>query len=672
LLLPGSTWSWVSEMKRLKGIPAKDFADRLIAQLTAEFDATFEAVKTQRLLTASRSRKYVAEVCHRIVEKAASMPCSGKRRSVLRRHCEASLFFQEIFSDLEEEGRTLSIWKANFRDLASEAINALEDTFTKNVLSNRSQFESNAPFSKVFQAGEAESRYIRDCIDWTIMILNEARSLASKSGTVKLTGEEIHRAYEFTRQVERAELVWSHYSFNGIEAYVKDQEIALDEVPRTRERNRMINYARTYNSDVAENIGYNQQFTKARRECAEKLSEAQEMSLEAFLCSQIGRDLSAALAPPSVEMQKLLYERLDYLIDLDEYFKLPSGKFSYRELTDGWVSLHKFSYLLQVWSTQGIRMSGGTTPPMVAADLFANYLMGDMGISQHKARSLMRQFTSTARARFDLFFKPLLDIGEGDLVISCAAIQMGRFDRNLLHILATEVSLDVSSKGKRPLSILISQLDRAGFRHCENVPVTDGSKLITDIDVMAAKDGVLFLLQSKVLAESDNSYEEWKNMQSLFFAASQMNESLRCLRPAVEKRRAQLGIPKSYRVVPILITNVWDFTGERVGGFVVTDFSYTGNLLNGAEARVKTLGEKGTLGAFKFIEGTYPSASELDRLLRDPFHRMFLNVESEYRSDKISFGSKTATVSVRVVERLGFEKQQTEDTPLASPNAAGL
>jgi hypothetical protein len=671
LLLPGSTWSWVSEMKRLKAIPAKDFADRLIAQLAGEFDPTFEAVKTQRLLTSSRNRDYVAEVCHRITTRANSMPCSGKRRSMLKRHCEASLFFQEIFSDIEEKGRALSIWKANFRDLASEAISALEDTFTKNVLSNRSQFESNAPFSKVFQAGEAESRYIRDCIDWTIMILNEARSLANKSGTVKLTREEIHRAYEFTRLVERAELIWSHYSFNGIEAYVKDQEISLDEVPMARERNRMINYARSYNSDVAENIGFNQRFTKARRECAEKLSESEEMSLEAFLSSQSGLDLAAALEPPSVEMRKLLYERLDYLIDLDENFKLPSGKFSYRELTDGWVSLHKFSYLLQVWCTQGIRESGDATRPAVAADLLASFLMTDLGISVQKARSIMRQFTSTAHGRIDLFFKPLLDIGEGNLVISSAAIQMSRFDRNLLHILATEVSLDVSAKGKRPLSILVRQLDRAGFRHCENVPVKDGPKLVTDIDVMAAKDGVLFLLQSKVLAESDNSYEEWKNMQSLFLAASQMNESLRCLRPAVEKRRAQLGIPRSYRVVPILITNVWDFTGERVGGFVVTDFSYMGNVLSGAEARVKTLGEKGTLGAFKFIEGPYPSASELDRLLREPFHGMFLKAESEYRRDRISFGSKIASVSVRVVERLGFEKERTEDTPLQSPNVGG-
>jgi hypothetical protein len=657
----------VNEIKQSRRIPAQEWADRLLAQLAADFDVSLEAIKTQRLLTASRDRDYVAEVCQRVSERAASLSCSGKRRSVLKRHCEASLFFQEIFSGLEREGRALSIWKANFRDLASEAVNALEDIFFHNVFAARSQFEKGASFSRFFQAGEAEARLIRDYTDWTIMILNEARSLANQSGTCNLPREEMYSAFEFAKLVERAELIWSLYSFNEIEAYVKGNEMTFDELPRAREQQRMVNYARTFNSDVGENFGYNHQFTKARRDYTEKLSEADEMPLDAFLSSPIGRDLAATLRTPSFEMREMLHARLDYLIDLDQHFKLPSGKFSYRELTDCWVSLHKFSYLLQVWSTQGIPKNGAVTPPIVASDLFAGFLMTDMGVPQQKARNLMRQFTSNANARIDLFYRPLLDIGSGDLLISSAAVQTSRFDRNLVHILTAEISLDVSAKGKRPFSILIKELDRAGFKHCENVPVMDGTQTRTDIDVMAAKDGVLFVLQSKVLPQSDNSYEEWKNMQAVFFAAAQMNESLRGLESAVERRRAQLGLPKSYRVIPILITNVWDFTGERIGGFVVTDFSYMGNVLSGAEARIKNLGEKGIVGAIRFIEGQYPSANELLRLIKKPFHATFLTVEAEYRRDRIAFGSKAVTVSVRMVERLGFA-QGTEDNETLDPS----
>jgi len=89
LLIPSSTWSWVNDIKRSSEIPAEEFADRILAQLTTDFDTTLEAIKTQRLLTASRSRQHVAAVCSRIAEKAASMPVLGKRRSVLKRHCAA-------------------------------------------------------------------------------------------------------------------------------------------------------------------------------------------------------------------------------------------------------------------------------------------------------------------------------------------------------------------------------------------------------------------------------------------------------------------------------------------------------------------------------------------------------------------------------------------------------
>jgi len=238
----------VNEIKQSRRISAQEWADRILAELANDFDPSFEAIKTQRLLTASRDRDYVAEVCKHVSEGAASLPCSGKRRSVLKRHCEASLFFQEIFSALEKEGRALSVWKANFRDLASEAVKVLEDIFFHNVFAARSPFEKDASFSRFFQAGEAETRLIRDYTDWTIMILNEARSLANQSGACNFPREEMYKAFEFAKLVERAELIWSLYSFSAIEAYVKDNDMTFDELPRSREHQRMINYARTFNT----------------------------------------------------------------------------------------------------------------------------------------------------------------------------------------------------------------------------------------------------------------------------------------------------------------------------------------------------------------------------------------------------------------------------------------
>jgi hypothetical protein len=187
----------------------------------------------------------------------------------------------------------------------------------------------------------------------------------------------------------------------------------------------------------------------------------------------------------------------------------------------------------------------------------------------------------------------------------------------LFTIAIREGRVDFSPKGLKPLQDLGGLLTEAGYQVVLNFPLRSSGGLITDVDIAAAKEGYLFVGQTKVLIHPDSAYDEWKVLENLKRAAQQLTKSIDHIQPL----RDHLGFSDgSLQVVPFLLTNVWHYTGSTVNGFKVVDFSYLSNILTGGEIWEVQLSQQPTRRIAKLIEGKYPTCEELSRLILNPMH----------------------------------------------------
>jgi len=278
-----------------------------------------------------------------------------------------------------------------------------------------------------------------------------------------------------------------------------------------------------------------------------------------------------------------------------------------------------------------------------------------MECSLERAQGLVSQFVlDPAKRNQDPFFRPLIKLNESDCLIACTFISTGRFARNLFTIAIREGRVDFSPKGLKPLKELARLFSHAGYTVALNFPVHDSCGLVTDIDIAAAKDGYLFVGQTKVLIHPDSAYDEWKVLENLKRAAQQLSESLNHLQSL--KIRLSLS-DEVVNVVPFVLTNVWHYTGSAVGGFKVVDFSYLENLLTGGEVWEVVFVPQPTRRVAKLIEGKYPKGSELSQLIQAPIHEeMFHTPRIEKRA--VAIGAWRLTVPAQVSDEVADGKRE--------------
>lgn len=193
-------------------------------------------------------------------------------------------------------------------------------------------------------------------------------------------------------------------------------------------------------------------------------------------------------------------------------------------------------------------------------------------------------------------------------------------------ILVSDGVVDQDAKGFRPVSSLISSFEAAGFLAIGNLPIVQGGKVMTDVDVVAYKEGVLFLAQAKVVIEPDTIYEGWKAEKRLEHAAEQLRSSVPNEVQIVEALQAKYPCIdiKVTEVFPFILTNTRQFTELTVGGFPVVDLPYVEFILGGAKATEIVLNDSqiGISSGKSFISGEFPTALEFQSLMTDTLHQV--------------------------------------------------
>jgi hypothetical protein len=244
-----------------------------------------------------------------------------------------------------------------------------------------------------------------------------------------------------------------------------------------------------------------------------------------------------------------------------------------------------------------------------------------------KARALIEQFTSVAATgRIDLFYKPLLLLPGETIVLPTPYIRGSRFERNIFMLVVTETELDQKQKGYLPIPQLQKLLLGSGFKSLANFRVKVKHRELTDIDLVAYKDGLLFLGQCKIVIEPDGAYDTWKAESKLEFAAQQLEtcvSNFDAVRASVFERLGLAGC-REQRIVPFILTNTRVFTERRFRGYPVVDITYLRFVLGGARPAVIGLvaGELEFSSRAAYIAGTTPTGEELATLLVKTIHKV--------------------------------------------------
>jgi hypothetical protein len=608
--------SLADDLERLRDLARAEpceFVSALRALLAADFDVVFGYVKTQKLLHRKRSCAWILQVEREIQGWLPRAPLNGKKKAQLKRHFAFCLAIQDMLDIIDRRSQPLKIWQVTTETLLRALFSVVEE--------HREQLEVRIAQGEGTSGGargglrgaETERRELRNYCDWVARIVNQISLVGVRSsGEAEISAADVREALGLAAMTDMVLVVLDCYSYKNFPVSVSGKEVKLRGIRsktqqaldwstlRERSRNLIDNYQIATNREEARRLIIN--------------PAAGSDSFELFLEADTGTKVLDHLRISREEMERILRQDVGELIDLDFPIRTASGTFTADELLRFWALLFQIASCASVWR----RICCRDGAPLLSIPKLASLAAVSLGCGASRADSLISQFLFDAGKRNqDPFFRPLIKLDDSRCLVACTFIETGRFARNLFTIAIREGRVDFSPKGLKPLQDLRELFADAGYRAILNFPVRDQEELAGDVDIAAARDGYLFLGQTKVLIHPDSAYDEWKVLENLKKAAQQLVRSMPHLKLLADHLGVSLG---TCRVVPFLLTNVWHYTGSTVDGFRVVDFSYLSNILTGGEVWEVSFLPTPTRRIAKLIEGRYPTAEELSKLILNPLH----------------------------------------------------
>lgn len=615
-----SSWKWLSDVKGLKDA---DFLAKAKAFLTSDFEQAFEVIRTQKLLSRSRSLEVTNRICSDLSTWAKTAPIHNKKKNKLIRHCRLTVGFQSLISSVRQDTDALDIWHLAFPDFAAILISTLgaADIEFDQQMAERKQ-APNA--SEYFEVNSNRNWLTRSMLDYSLLVLNEGRKRCSGKSDFTLGNPKA-----FTRSIqlamETAEIIttWDHYSFARVDLSVAAEAISVNK-PDTLTAIRRRNYRkRMMELDISHRSSVMQQFSLLAETFKQEITTVDlPISFDEFLVSTAGTNILARLLNVTQLQETRIAELLDQIIDLDTEVKIGRLKHVYRDLITVWAYLVRLAFASKIWG-ELVHTSTGEYPIVtITVGQLRGTFVGLREISPESQDRAIIPFSSSTdqRDRIDLFYAPLLHVNEQEFIFASSYVLASRFDRNLISIIAREKNDSLAVKGKKPLRKLRSLFESGGFRCLENIVIRDDQgRIVTDLDLMAYQGEDIFLFQSKVLSIPDSAYEYWRVDQTLLSAALQMD--LVMSHKMQVERACQRDDPSfnltGSKVTAYLLTDVMVHSGFMLNGYLVVDFDYLEHLLRGANLAVLDVFEQKAVGMFSVIEGDFPSSAELRGLISD-------------------------------------------------------
>jgi hypothetical protein len=472
--------------------------------------------------------------------------------------------------------------------------------------------------------------------DYVARIVGQIAHTGIKSdGAVKPTSSEIRDALSVAALADMLLHILDCYTYRKFRVSVEGKHLTMHGTNSQAEASYTWSSLRARSRELIDNYQLIEAIKKV--EILAKTLVCESECFSDFLESRPGTGLLEASHAVRKDYARALRRDVGELIDLDFTVKTRSGSFQVEELLECWSLLFQLAIYARIWCRVFRRSSIAILPKTQLVSLVSKSL----GCAVEQGERLVAQFSLDPREKNqDPFFRPLIQLDHVQLLIAASFIETSRFSRNLFTIAIREGSVNFSAKGLKPLRELYREFETAGFRVLMNLPIVVSGKTVTDVDIAATKDGLLFVGQTKVLIHPDTVYDDWKVLENLKKAANQLKTTL--LNISLLGERFQL-IEGEFLVVPFLLTNVWGLTGTSVGGFKVIDFSYLSNLLRGGEIWAVTFEPTPTREITKLIRGKYPTGEELAQLVLKPIHENMFE-KADITASSVGIGEWTVTV----------------------------
>lgn len=590
-----------------------EFAKLLQKLLATDFDATLSYVKTHKLILKRRSAEWISELELELLHWLENAPLKGKQKAQFARHIAISKAFQELFDTVDRQSLSLRIWEASTRDLLCSLFAAVEKFWIERI-SARSGSQPNweDPLDAL-KGAELDRLSFRTYCDYVVRIVSQISAVGVREdGAISLSSADIKGAIEIAALGDMVLQVLDCYTYKNFRVSVKEKHLTMHGHQSQFEEARQWSSLRRVSSEALD--GYPLfQIIKKLENIVERLN-LESANFGEFLGTDAGKQLLQESRDVRQYYSMVLKRDVVNEIDLDLSLETRSGTFRVDDLLECWSLVAQLATCATVW----FRKFGKETVAVLKRSQLVSLFTTSLGCVGEQAERLVSQFCLVpSESNQDPFFRPLIRLDAQDLLIATSFVETSRFSRNLFTISIREGNVDFSAKGLKPLKNLYQKFLDAGFMALLNFPVKLGNQQVTDVDIAAAKDGFLFVGQTKVLIRPDTQYDDWKVLDNLRKAASQLRKSLE----HVPTLRDRLGLVEGeFLVVPFLLTNIWDFTGATVGGFKVVDFNYLSMLLTGGEIWSVQFDPVPRREIGKLIAGKYPTGLELSRLLQKPIH----------------------------------------------------
>jgi|HubBroStandDraft_6_1064221.scaffolds.fasta_scaffold13175_6 hypothetical protein len=614
--------------------------------LLKDFDYVFEFLKVQKLITKNRDLSAVRSVKKRLQEWLESAPISGKRKARLRRHLEVSARMQELFCEIDLGAKELGIWQCGRRELALTVLDAVEQCYDLCVTEGRERKWEGLDLLETLDSSRSLTSTLRNFCDVSLTILAQVALRCPEKGIPFDHTEDLKRAIELAMRYDELSVVFDHYTYTRWRALVSESDIRFHPAFDDYDRARQWCAQRTEASDSQFRNAVTLEYARIEEQAKKRATaERPHNQFDEFLQSELGLTIRAETRPLRDLVLRFMSERVSGVFDPESDMQTSFGTFRIKELLSGWSAIWLLSICARIWNSARIvngTFQGGDSGrvPILNLGFLEKFLRQELDFNEQTATNFRRQFTAELddRSSLDLFYRPLLRLSDKECALAISYAETSRFDRNLFRIALRDSDLDVSKRGFKPLSELVSKLRTKKFKALTNVPLYSQGSVQTDADLLFYSDGSVFVAQVKIVIEADSIYETWQVEQKLRTAAGQLSRTLSLLRDTenLHPIACDLGVslPSAIKeVVPFILTNDWHFTGTRIERFSVIDLSYLDLITTRGAITVGTRERPVTL---KLIRGDMPTSEELKMLILEPFHRgMFTRPDVHYLTQKV-------------------------------------
>ena len=259
----------------------------------------------------------------------------------------------------------------------------------------------------------------------------------------------------------------------------------------------------------------------------------------------------------------------------------------------------------------------------------------------------------------DVFSSPLFPTTEEQYLILTGIFVSGNPVRSIFRLLSHD-EIDISFKGISSEKELEKIFSRMGFNCLTGCKFHDSSGE-GDIDCIAFKEDTFIVCESKNIVPNESTYDRYRTLE-LFTkkASNQANRAIRFVNSHLSQICKQLSIKisnsEAVRIYPVIITNLFGFTGLVINAVPVCDFSALGRFATAKYVYRTIRGKEGInrVPVKELYKGDVPTAAELLNQLHNPF-------QVEYEENKLKITSITQPMTKELILKV-FDVRESETT----------